>query len=331
MIVTVTVNASLDRTYTIGSVALGQVNRALSDTVEAGGKGINVSRALHAAGVATLAVLTAGGCEGEQLRALLGDERLPHLLVPTKAPTRTNITVAEPGRTTKMNAPGHALTPEDYETLVGAVAQQARGARWVVISGSVPPGAPDDLVPRLVAAAREAGARSAVDASGAALRTAVDAAPELLAPNLDELAELTARSLAGTGRVPVDEALDDAMTVSRRTGSALLVSLGEAGALWVDCTKRGDRMWHAAAPPVIPVNTVGAGDALLAGWLAGDQQEDGPDDAPARLARAVAWGTAACLMPGTAGNVAARADVAAVTVTELTTTAAFRHLSKTSR
>ena len=324
MIVTVTVNPSLDRTYTIGSVVLGQVNRAQGDTVEASGKGVNVSRALHAAEVATVAVLTAGGSEGEQLRALLETEQLPHVLASTRVPTRTNITVAEPGRTTKMNAPGHALTPADYEALVGAVAQQARRARWVVISGSVPPYAPDDLVPRLVATARAAGARTAVDASGAALGAATLATPDLLAPNADELAELTARPLAGDGRVLVDDALDAAVSVSRRTGSGLLVSLGEGGALWVG--RGGAQILHAVAPPVVPVNTVGAGDALLAGWLAGDGGEEG---VPARLARAVAWGTAACLMPGTAGNVAAGADVAAVTVTDLTATVAFRHSSRT--
>jgi 1-phosphofructokinase len=237
-------------------------------------------------------------------------------------PTRTNITVAEPGRTTKVNAPGHALVAADYEALTGVVAERARSARWVVISGSVPPYAPDDLVPGLVTAARDAGARVAVDISGTALRTAMSAGPDVLAPNLDELAELVGRPLAD------DEALDAAMSVSRNTGSALLVSLGEAGALWIDCTKLPDRMWHAVAPPVIPVNTVGAGDALLAGWLAGEH-DDGQDAAPAQLARAVAWGTAACLMPGTTGNVAARAAIAAVTVTDLTTTGAFRHTSNT--
>ena len=316
MIVTVTVNPSLDRTYTIGSVVLGQVNRAEGDTVEACGKGVNVSRALCAAEVPTMAVLTAGGSEGEQLRELLEGERLPHALVSTRVPTRTNITVAEPGRTTKMNASGHALTPADYEALVGMVAQQARPARWVVISGSVPPEAPDDLVPRLVTAARAAGARVAVDASGAVLGAAAGVAPDLLAPNADELAELTARPLVRDGSVLLDAALDAAVSVSRRTGSGLLVSLGEGGALWVG--QGGARILHAVAPPVIPVNTVGAGDALLAGWLAGEKSED---DAAARLARAVAWGTAACLMPGTAGNVAARADVAAVTITDLTATA----------
>jgi 1-phosphofructokinase len=318
MIVTVTANPSLDRTYTTGSLVLGQVNRAVADTVEASGKGVNVSRALHAAAVATVAVLPVGGSEGEQLRTLLDGERLRHVLVPTGVPTRTNVTVAELGRTTKINSPGRALKQQDFDALVNVVATQARRARWVVISGSVPPGAGDDLLPRLVAAAREAGASTAVDASGAALRAAAGATPGVLAPNADELAELAGGSLAGEGKALVRAALDVAVSVSRRTGSALLVSLGADGALWVDCDSR--RVWHAVAPPVIPVNTVGAGDALLAGWLGGEEDIDGEHGAPARLARAVAWGTAACLMPGTAGNVADRADVAAVTITDLTTT-----------
>ncbi len=310
MILTVTPNPSLDRTYTTGSMEADRVNRALADTVEASGKGVNVSRALHAAGVATVAVLTSGGNEGEQLRALLDAEALPHVLVPTAAPTRTNVTVVEPGRTTKINSPGQPLTRRDYDALVSAVSARAREARQVVISGSVPPGAGDDLVPRLVATARQAGARIAVDTSGAALLAAAGVGPDLLAPNADELAELAGRSLAGDGTDLVHAALGAALAVSNATGSALLVSLGADGALWV--APGGARALHAAAAPVIPVNTAGAGDALLAGWLAAD--EDTPGE---RLARAVAWGTAACLLPGTSGDVSAGADVGAVTITTL--------------
>ncbi|MBP2324450.1 1-phosphofructokinase [Kibdelosporangium banguiense] len=314
MILTVTPNPSLDRTYTTGSVVADGVNRALTDTVEASGKGVNVSRALHAAGIATMAVLTAGGNEGEQLRALLEEEALPHILVPTQVSTRTNVTVVEPGRTTKINSPGQPLTQQDYDALVAVVSTRAREARHVVISGSMPPGASEDLVPRLVATARQAGARTTVDASGAALRAAAKAEPDLLAPNADELAELTGRTLSGNGRGLVYAALGAAVAVSRSTGSALLVSLGADGALWVE--RGGKRAVHAAAPPLTPVNTAGAGDALLAGWLAGDE-----DIASERLARAVAWGTAACLLPGTSGDVPGGADVATVTVTDLTTAA----------
>lgn len=318
MILTVTANPSLDRTYITGPVALGEVNRALRDTVEASGKGVNVSRALHAAGIATVAVLTAGGSEGEQLRALLDRDGLPHVPVAVHGSTRTNITIAEPGRTTKVNSAGQSPTAADYDTLVAVVATQARHASWVVLSGSVPLGAERDLLPRLVAAAREAGARTVVDTSGDALVAAADAAPDLLAPNADELAALTGRPLPGWGPELIREALAAATGVTRRTGSALLVSLGVDGALWV--SGDGRHALHAVAPPITPVNTVGAGDALLAGWLAvgPDAGNDGGDGPAGRLARAVAWGTAACLMPGTAGDVAAGADITAINVIDLT-------------
>jgi 1-phosphofructokinase len=205
----------------------------------------------------------------------------------------------------------------------------------VVISGSVPPDAGIDLVPRLIAVARHSGARTAVDVSGPALEAASNAAPDLLAPNAAELAELSGGPRPDPDRDnvrdpardpvrdPVREALHAAVEVSRRTGSSLLVSLGAAGALWVQA---GQRVWHAVPPPVTPVNTAGAGDALLAGWLAGEPDDDDHDDdpqntqTPRRLARAVAWGTAACLISGTAGDVAAEADATAVTVTDLTST-----------
>jgi 1-phosphofructokinase len=304
MILTVTPNPSLDRTYAIGPLHLGEVNRAAGETVEASGKGVNVSRALHAAGTATLAVLPAGGTEGEHLRELLEADGLPYALVPVAAATRTNTTIAESGgRTTKVNSPGAPLRPAERDALVAMVARHAAPARWAVFSGSLPPGSERDLLPRLIAAAKDAGARTAVDTSGEALAVAAGCGVDLLAPNAAELAALTGRPLPPAGPDLVVAAARAAAEVGARTGSALLVSLGADGALWVaDGVAR-----HGVAPPVTPVNTAGAGDALLAGWLYGDGD----------LARAVAWGTAACLMPGTAGDVAARADVASVRVASL--------------
>jgi 1-phosphofructokinase len=306
MILTVTANPSLDRTYVTGALALGEVNRARAESVEASGKGVNVSRALHAAGAPTVAVLPAGGAEGEQLRRLLDADGLRYTLVPVAAPTRTNTTIAEAGgRTTKVNSPGAPLPPREAEALVAAVARAAEGAGWAVFSGSLPPGGGAGLLPRLIGAARAAGARTAVDTSGEPLAEAAGAGVDLLAPNAAELAALTGRDLPGSGPALVREALAAAREVHRRTGSALLVSLGAAGAVWV----AGDEALHGVGPEVTPVNTAGAGDALLAGWLYG------AGEPPQRLARAVAWGTAACLMPATAGHVAARAEPGAVAVT----------------
>lgn len=332
-VLTVTPNPSLDRTYVTGPLALGEVNRALSETVEASGKGVNVSRVLHAAGAATLAVLPVGGTEGEHLRKLLDVDLLPYALVPVHAPTRTNTTVAEAGgRTTKVNSPGAALLPAEAEALVAMVARQASIAQWAVFSGSLPPGSERDLLPRLIEAARGAGARTAVDTSGEALEVAAECGIDLLAPNAAELAALTGRDLPDSGRDGSDigdsgidgSSIDGSSTgaaggdlvewaacaaleVHRRTGAALLVSLGPAGALWVTNAES----LYAVPPRVTPVNTAGAGDALLAGWLyAGGPAEE-------CLARAVAWGTAACLMPGTSGDVAGCAKPSTVTVRAL--------------
>jgi 1-phosphofructokinase len=303
VILTVTLNPSLDRTYLLGPLRLGEVNRAGADTVEASGKGVNVSWALHRAGVPTRALLPLGGTEGDHVRTLLDAGGLPYEAVPVAVPTRTNVTLVEAaGRTTKVNSPGRPLADAEYHRLAGAIGRLAGGAAWTVFSGTLPPDADPATLPRLIAAARDVGARIAVDASGAALEAAVDSRPDLLAPNAAELAALT-----GT---PVPEhdlraAARAAAGVAARTGGALLVSLGADGALWV----AGGRARHAVPPRITPVNTAGAGDALLAGWLASAQGDP--------LARAVAWGTAACLLPGTTGDVAATADPAAVTVIEV--------------
>lgn len=303
MILTVTLNPSLDRTYLLGPLLVGEVNRAGADTVEASGKGVNVSWALHRAGVPTCALLPLGGTEGDQVRALLDAGGLPYEAVPVAVPTRTNVTLVEAaGRTTKVNSPGRPLADGEYHRLAGAIGRLAGGAAWTVFSGTLPPEADPATLPRLMAAARAAGSRIAVDASGDALAAAVEARPDLLAPNAAELAALTGMA------VPENElraAIGAAAGVAARTGGGLLVSLGADGALWV----AGGRARHATPPPITPVNTAGAGDALLAGWLA---SADGDP-----LARAVAWGTAACLLPGTTGDVAAVADSAAVTVVDV--------------
>ncbi|TQS45001.1 1-phosphofructokinase family hexose kinase [Cryptosporangium phraense] len=312
MILTVTPNPSLDRTYVLSGFQRGELNRARNDTVEASGKGVNVARVLHSAGVRTAIVLPAGGPEGAQLAALLEAEGLSHRIVPTGAPVRTNVTLLEPGRTTKVNAPGTPLTPADADALIAAVEDLAHGADWVVCSGSLPPDTPVDLIGEIVEAGRRAGAQTAVDASGEALRAAADAGPDVLAPNADELAELTGRMFPPGGRPLVRAALDAASALAGDTGGGVLVSLGPDGAVWVD----PESALHAAAPPVTPVNTAGAGDALLAGWLAGPPEPGG------RLRTAVAWGTAACLLPSTAGDVAATADADRVHLHDLGVTAA---------
>ena len=324
MIITVTPAPGLDRTYRAEQYAQGRVNRATSSEVEASGKGVNVSRALAAAGAPTVAVLPLGGPEGRHLAELLTADAVPFLAVSTEVATRTNTTLAVTGHsTTKMNAPSPALPDQvwaDIEHIVQDLLAQHPGA-WVLCAGSVPAGA-EHVAAQLVELTRRSGGRSAVDSSGPALAAALTAKPDLIAPNHLELAELVGidphtldpdgADVTGTDLVQL--AAGWARTMATRIDGAVLATLGASGAIYVDA----ETAWHGIAPPIVPVNTVGAGDALLAGFLS---VAAGPGYVVAdALATAVAWGTSACAMESTSGDVAAGADVTAVVVTELSST-----------
>ncbi|MGH9151719.1 MAG: PfkB family carbohydrate kinase, partial [Acidimicrobiales bacterium] len=151
MIVTVTPNPSVDRTLEVARVERGAVLRATATRVDAGGKGVNVTRALVANGHASLAVLPLGGGDGDVLSRLLADGRIPHRAVPIAAATRTNVTLSEPeGTVTKVNAPGAALAAAELEAVVDAAIVSLRGAAWLVGCGSLPDGAPARLYATLV-------------------------------------------------------------------------------------------------------------------------------------------------------------------------------------
>ena len=206
MIITVTPNPGLDLTYSLPATGSedADVCRASRSTLEASGKGVNVSRALNAVGVPTCAVLPAGGPTGRCLVELLDDEHVPHRVVPQEGHTRVNTTALRPGgETLKLNGPGGTLTAAEQEALVGATrralddAAAGGGETWVAVCGSLPPGVTAHVVTELVDLAHAHGARCAVDASGEALVAALEARADLVAPNRDELAEVIDGGLRG--------------------------------------------------------------------------------------------------------------------------------------
>ena len=288
MISTLTPNPSLDLTYELADgLARGAVQRAAAVSVEAGGKGINVSRNLVNNGVASRAVAPIGGASGEQFLSLLGGLKIELARVPVAGEVRINTALAErSGALTKINAAGPTLSEEEVDRLLAETAAAAQGAGWLAVCGSLSPGAPEDLYARVVAAAHDAGCRAAVDGSGAPLAAALGAGPDLIKPNAEELAELVGRPLSTFGDV-LDAAREacarGAKSVLVWTGAERALLLGEAG------------VWHAGTPPIVPRSTVGAGDALLAGFLAAGGEGE------AALVEAVAWGTAAASLPGSRG------------------------------
>jgi 1-phosphofructokinase len=284
VIVTVTANPSLDRTIEVDALRRGDVLRARASRLDAGGKGVNVARALAANGHKATAVLPCGGAEGSQLTALLAESGLDLVAVPIDGTVRSNVTVVElDGTTTKLNEPGPSLTTAELLALAEAACLAAEHADWVVVSGSLPPGAPADAYARLLARLQQESTRIALDTSGDALRAALPGRPYLIKPNREELAEVTGRTVR-----TLDETLEATEVLRAQGIHAVLTSLGKDGAVLVD----GDGCWHASAPAVEPRSTVGAGDALLAGFLAAGGR------GPLALAEAVAWGSAATALPG---------------------------------
>ena len=300
MIVTVTPNPSVDRTLEVERLQRGEVLRATAARSDAGGKGVNVTRALIANGHPSLAVLPLGGADGHLLAGLLAEAGVAHRAVATSAGTRSNITLSEPdGTVTKVNAPGQPLRPAELDALVDAVVDALPGASWLVCCGSLPDGAPPDLYATLAHRARAAGVAVAVDTSGAPLEAALAGRPDLIKPNLSELIDLVGRPLA-----TVDEVVAAASDVRARGPRTVIVSLGARGALLVD----GGEPLLAIPPKVAARSDVGAGDTLLAGFLAGGGR--GQD----ALRTAVAWGAAAVALPGTAVPTPDDIDLAAVRI-----------------
>ncbi|SEG91238.1 fructose-1-phosphate kinase [Thermomonospora echinospora] len=283
MIVTVTLNPSLDRTIEVDELTRGAVIRTRSARLDPGGKGVNVSRALLANRVACGTVITAGGPDGDRLQRLLEAGGLRVRAVPVAGHTRSNITIVEPGGVvTKLNEPGAALTRPELDAVAEAVLTEAETAGWVVACGSLPPGVPDGIYAELCRTFVPAGIRVAVDSSGPALPAAVEAGPDLVKPNREELAEAVGRRAERLGDV-----VEAAQELRKRGARAVLVSLGADGAVLVD----DDGVVAGEAPVTRPKSTVGAGDALLAGFLAGGAR------GPRALAEGLAWGAAAVRLP----------------------------------
>jgi 1-phosphofructokinase len=284
MIVTLTLNPSVDRTVEVETLARGEVMRALGVRVDPGGKGINVSRALASHGLPTRAVVTLGGAEGEHLVALLRDTGIEIVAVPIHGAIRSNITVVEPdGTTTKLNEPGAQLSADELAAVFLAVRGAVESADWLVASGSLPPGAPAAVYADLVRSLAGSGTRVAVDTSGAALQAVLAAGPALVKPNRDELAEVTGQPLR-----TIADVVEAACRLRDLGAGTVLASLGADGAVLVD----DDGALHGATPAVAPISSVGAGDAMLAGFLAA-----GGVGAKA-LIEGLAWGAAAVLQPG---------------------------------
>lgn len=300
MIITLTANPSLDRTVDLGGPLVpGGVHRIAADRTQPGGKGVNVALGVHRAGLPVLAVLPAA--PADPLLALLRDAELPHLSSPVAGRVRTNLTVlSSPRTTTKLNEPGATLSAAEVAALEELLLGSVSAGDTVMLSGSLAPGVPVDEYAQLVRALHAAGARVGVDTSDAplaALAAALpDPAPDFLKPNAEELGQI----LGTDGAVLEQQAAageltgvrDAALDLHHQGVGAVLVTLGAAGGLLA----AEGAAWYCPCPDGPVISTVGAGDSATAGYLIARERGEEPG---LRLARALAYGTAAVGLPGT--------------------------------
>ena len=296
MIICVTPNVAVDRTYLLPSLRPGQVHRATRTIVVAGGKGLNVARAVKTLGEATLVMGLVGGRSGELVAELAAQEGLPARWTWAAGETRNcAILVSEEGTpATVINDRGAQVSTTEWLQFVHDVAEAAQEASAVCICGSLPPGAPAHAPSDLVEAVLAAGVPVWVDASGPALAQAVNAYPTGLKINDDEAAALLGRALPF-----LDDVHTAAQALQTRGVDHVIITLGARGAIY--CA--GRRQLHLRAPNIAAVSATGSGDAFLAGWLVA--QGHGLD-AAAALAWAIAAGAANALSAG--GGLFARAD-----------------------
>jgi len=288
MVVTVTMNAAIDRTLTVPNFQRGQRHRASAGLTLAGGKGINIARALKRLGVPVVATGLAGGRTGTRIVEELTSEAILNDFVRIDDESRTSTAIVDPtgGSYTELNEWGPHVSGEELEMLLEKLVYLSQGADYVVFAGSLPRGIDDDFYGEAVHELNRRGAQTVLDAEGEPLRLGVQAEPLLVSPN-----EREAEALVGQEFNDDDDFLTGLETIAEMGARNVLVTR-ESGCWALLRTDRHASRYRAEAPRVEPVSAVGSGDVLLAAFVAA--RLDGRADEEA-LRAAVAAGAASTL------------------------------------
>lgn len=287
MILCITPNPAIDRTLLLPKLDLGKVHRAQEVIVAAGGKGLNVARAIQTLGGQPFCMGFAGGHAGRLLADLAQEEGLSASWTWTNAETRTcTILVSENRDATVINEPGKPISASDWQQLRQDVENQLSSVNLVGISGSLPPNSSSEDFEGLLHLLVTAGKQTWVDTSGAALKTALANPAICIKVNADELGEAFGLQLSDFPSAA--RALDH---LSERAPSTCVITFGSLGAMLAT----RERKWFARGPQVSAVSTVGSGDSFLGAFLTA---LDRGDDWPTALQNGVAAGTANTLSAG---------------------------------
>lgn len=289
-IATLTLNPALDKSTATDRLIPEKKLRCDEPRFDPGGGGINVSRAIRILGGESLAIYAAGGPEGEKLKELLTREGIHQEIITIEKPTRENLVVLD--RSSKnqyrFGMPGSPLNEKEIQKCIDIVKNLPSEFEYLVLSGSLPPGVPDDLYGKLAEIARDKKIKCIVDTSGKALLKASEAGAYLMKPNLGELSELAGKKeISGIEQEEIATKL-----IKEGKAEILIVSLGPRGAMLV--TK--DAIEYIVPPTVKQSSTVGAGDSMLGSLILSISRGDSLQDA---LKWGVAAGTAATITPGT--------------------------------
>ena len=273
MILTVTLNAAIDRTVAVPNFRLGRRHRAVESRTVPGGKGINVARALSLLGRPAIAAGFAGGPTGRRVLEQLREESVLTDFVTIAGESRINLAVIDPtsGEQTEVNERGPAVSPEEVEAFVERIEYLARGAKICVLAGTLPPGAGDDLYARLVKDLCARGVTVVLDAEGEAMLAGLRAGASVVTPNEREAEELVGQEFADVSD------LAHGLSELTRLGAEEAVITRPDGCVAAVGTGVERRILEVRTEPLDPVSTVGSGDAFLAGYVAA-RYEDRPAD-----------------------------------------------------
>ncbi|WP_312202487.1 1-phosphofructokinase [Anaerospora hongkongensis] len=293
-IVTITLNPALDHTVHIPQFQTGEVNRAQQQRIDPGGKGINVAKVVRALGYPVAVTGFLGQDNSKVFNEYFQRKAIDNFFVEVTGAARVNIKIVDDhnGQVTEINFPGLISTSPDLAKLTGVIRRLTDDRQYFVISGSLPQGLPDTIYGQLIEILKGQRVKVLLDSSGAALREGIKALPDAIKPNLEELSQLMGKSLEKENdiRKAIAELLAGGI-------KQVVVTLGSQGAIIAD----KEQTLRVRPPAVIAKSTVGAGDALVAGFVVGQTRGLSLAEC-ARLGTAAA--TASVIQPGTqAGSI----------------------------
>ena len=288
-IVTITFNPSIDKSAAVPELIPEKKLSCTEPRFEPGGGGINVARAIKKLGGEATAIYPSGGYTGKFFNDLLTKENVPAIIIEIENSLRENVIIMEESsnKQFRFGFPGAKLTEQEWPQCIDAI-DKINNAEFLVASGSLPEGVPNDIFARLATIAKKKNLKLVVDTSKAALRHAAIEGVFMLKPNLNELS-----SLLGKKELGIEEVASAAKEIiEKKYCEVLLVSLGEKGAVLYT---HNDQL-KVSAPKVEKKSTVGAGDSMVAGFVLSLSQGKNFENA---LRYGVACGTAATMQPGT--------------------------------